>query len=207
MQGACVRHAESFDTPLAYSTCSIGHSNISLIVVYSQNTIKISYSCMPNMAARIKSHNKAVLCPQTKKPDKPCNCRDKPSCPLNGECQTTELIYVASITSGPTKKEYTGMSAPPFKSRHANHMTTTRYEKYSSSTEFSNYIWNLKKSNAQYDVEWRIKDRAQAYSNITKRCSLCTREKYHILNTLGHHPASTSALKWCPSADTRTSIS
>eukprot|EP00117_Sycon_ciliatum_P012421 scpid85002/ scgid13499/ len=73
----------------------------------------------------------------------------------------------------------------PFKSRHANHMTTTRYEKYSSCTEFSNYIWKLKKSNAQYEVEWRIKDRARAYSNITKRCSLCTREKYHILNTLG----------------------
>ena len=153
--------------------------------IFTKNTIKISYSCMPNMAARIKSHNKAVLCPQTKKPEKPCNCRDKPSCPLHGECQTTEMIYVASITSGPTKKEYTGMSAPPFKSRHANHITTTRYEKYSSCTEFSNYIWKLKKSNAQYEVEWRIKDRARAYSNITKRCSLCTREKYHILNTLG----------------------
>ena len=103
---------------------------------------------------------------------------------VNAKPQSWSII-IAFITSGPTKKEYTGMSAPPFKSRHANHMTTTRYEKYSSSTEFSNYIWNLKKSNAQYEVQWRIKDRARAYSNITKRCSLCTREKYHILNMLG----------------------
>eukprot|EP00117_Sycon_ciliatum_P017228 scpid87348/ scgid16315/ len=143
------------------------------------------------MAARIKSHNKAVLCPQTKKPEKPCNCRDKPSCPLNGECKTTELIYYYSIHNVRPHQEgihrymYVGATVEVTPCQRGNHMTTTRYEKYSSSTEFSNYIWNLKKSNGQYEVEWRIKDRARAYSNITKRCSLCTREKYHILNTLG----------------------
>ena len=33
MQCVCARRPESFDTPLAYIACSIGHSNISLIVI------------------------------------------------------------------------------------------------------------------------------------------------------------------------------
>ena len=33
MQCVCARRPESFDTPLAYIACSIGHSDISLVVI------------------------------------------------------------------------------------------------------------------------------------------------------------------------------
>ena len=54
--------------------------------VCSRNTLKVSCSCMPNMATIISSHNKNLLGnkqePKTTIP--PCNCRNSANCPLNG---------------------------------------------------------------------------------------------------------------------------
>ena len=48
------------------------------------NTVKISYSCMPNMSAFISGHNKRIL--EQPKPDLPWYCRVKLNCPLGGKC-------------------------------------------------------------------------------------------------------------------------
>ena len=91
------------------------------------------------------------------------------------------MVYVASIKSGSTLKTYTGMSAPEFKSRHSNHMTTLRHERYDSSTQLARYVRSLKRQDRPYEISCAVKERANAYSNVARRCNLCIAEKYHIL--------------------------
>ena len=56
--------------------------------------IKMSYSCMPNMAAIISRHNKIVLFNKTtaNSTTPPCNCRNKLSCPLEGKCRKSSIV-------------------------------------------------------------------------------------------------------------------
>jgi len=84
---------------------NIGHRFLSLVdkhfpkdhklrKIFSRNTIKISYSCMNNTKQIIDNHNKCIL-NSSKHGDetadnpvdkKSCNCRQKITCPLNGNC-------------------------------------------------------------------------------------------------------------------------
>ena len=108
--------------------------------IFNRNTLKVSYSGMPNMGAVISSHNKSNL--REPEQTKACNCRIKESCPLRGECQTKEIVYEATAES--TSKIYIGLSETPFKGRHANHLTSMRHEKYKNSTELAKHVWELK---------------------------------------------------------------
>ena len=71
--------------------------------IFNKNTLKVSYSCMPNLDSKIKSHNKVLLeSDDAKKADaavKLCNCRDKSKCPLDGKCLTKEVVYQATVVS------------------------------------------------------------------------------------------------------------
>ena len=54
--------------------------------IFNKNTVKLSYSCMPNMGALISGHNKSILTKKEYNTDKPCNCKIKTQCPMNGQC-------------------------------------------------------------------------------------------------------------------------
>ena len=45
--------------------------------IFNKNTLKISYSCMPNLERRIDAHNKSILRERPLQPEKMCNCRSK----------------------------------------------------------------------------------------------------------------------------------
>ena len=147
--------------------------------IFNRNTLKVSYSCLPNMASAIRSHNNSRLKPPQK--ERPCNCRDKPSCPLNGRCQAEEIIYEAEVTSNAGTKRYVGATAPPFKARYGNHLSSMRNERYKQSTELSKHVWSLKEKQQQYEVTWKISERAKAYNSSSKRCQLCLTEKLKII--------------------------
>ena len=68
------------------------HFPTSLILhkIFNKNTVKISYICMENINYVISSHNKIILNPRTTSFG--CNCWKKESCPLNGECLTSQLV-------------------------------------------------------------------------------------------------------------------
>ena len=53
--------------------------------IFNLNTIKISYSSMPNIKNLIKQHNSKILSNDQDKMQWPCNCRMKDSCLLNGK--------------------------------------------------------------------------------------------------------------------------
>ena len=60
--------------------------------IFNRNMVKVSYSCTENMANVIKSHNKKAAM-SNKKSVTACNCRNKGDCPLDGLCQTNDIIY------------------------------------------------------------------------------------------------------------------
>ena len=161
--------------------------------IFNRNTLKLSYSCMPNVHQIITAHNKTILDKQIKaseNPTKECNCRYKESCPLQGKCLTESVVYQATVTrkDNQHKETYVGLTEGPFKTRYNNHTSSFRNEKHKHSTELSKYIWQLKQSSVEYSIRWKILRKCKAYSNKTKRCNLCLHEKYVII----YHPKLSS---------------
>ena len=82
-----------------------------LHAIFNKNTVKVSYSCTQNMSSMIKSHNKTVI-------NKNVNESKLRNCPLNGQCQVTDVIYKCTVFS-PDKpnKVYLGTTEGHFKKR------------------------------------------------------------------------------------------
>ena len=134
---------------------------------------------MPNIKSKIDSHNKAIINKQEKKEQPKCNCRNKTTCPMDGKCQESGIIYQATVTqknNGKTEA-YVGLTETTFKLRYGNHKQTFTNNQQTK-TELSKYIWGLKNNQKQYDIKWKILKKAKPYSNTTKRCNLCMEEKY-----------------------------
>ena len=154
--------------------------------ICNRNTLKLSYSCMPNAASIISSHNKAILTKHTN--TKPtvcdtCSCRRRMSCPLDGKCLTEGVVYQATVKREDTGdiQTYVGITEGSFKSRYNNHTSTFRNPKRKHSTALSRYIWNLKNTNANFLLKWKIIKCCKAYSSRTRRCNLCLYEKFFII--------------------------
>ena len=132
--------------------------------IFNRDTLKVSYSCMPNMSTLIKAHNNRMRRNETHQQAEnnkgsECNCRNKENCPLDGKCQTRSIIYKATVVSGEEEREYTGLTDNAFKQRYANHMSIFRHVKNEKSTELAKHVWKLKrrneKSNGPYSREPR----------------------------------------------------
>ena len=91
--------------------------------IFNRNNVKVSYSSMPKISSIIKSQNKKVLSNDESKSSKSsCNCRDKSSCPLNGNCLQQNVIYCSKVIlrNKYTKKNhphYIGLTESSFKDR------------------------------------------------------------------------------------------
>ena len=78
---------------------------------------------MPNMKQIILNHNKRILNKDNNTESKTtsCNCRIKEACPVNQKCQTSSLIYQATVTRHDNNKEesYIALTDNTFKT-HTN---------------------------------------------------------------------------------------
>ena len=143
------------------------------------------YSCLPNIASIISSHNKKVL---HNKPNiqedinKTCNCHKKTVCPLNGNCLDKQLIYQCTVKESQNDDgvNYIGLTENTFKTRWSQHKHTFKYEEKANSTELSKHVWKLQNKNVNPILSWKVIDHARPYSNGGKLCNLCLTEKYHI---------------------------
>ena len=108
--------------------------------VFNKNTIKLSYSCMTNIAAIISSHNKQVLKPKTE--NYGCNCRDSDSFPLETQCLTSQIVYCADVSKNKDNETtfYYGLTQTSFKERYGNHKRSFGHERYKNDSELSKYI-------------------------------------------------------------------
>ena len=105
------------------------------------------------------------------------------TCPVDGECRRAAVIYKAVVAANSTEKHYIGCSETDFKVRWNNHKSSFKYEAYSDKTRLSQYIWQLKNENADFNVTWKIQRKSKPYSNGSKKCDLCLCEKLEILRS------------------------
>ena len=86
--------------------------------IFNRNTLKLSYSCMPNVQSIISSQNKTIIRKEaSKNTATERNCRAKDACPLQGECQTKAVvIYQAAVTNKAAKEvqTYVGLTENTF---------------------------------------------------------------------------------------------
>ena len=153
--------------------------------IFNKNNVKISYCCMNNMQQIISSNNKKVINKQSSEDNvPPCNCRNKPECPLEGKCLTSNIVYRADVLnlSDHTTRTYLGVCETDFKARYNNHKSSFRYKNKSSSTELSKHIWELNDQNKQFSISWSIAKKCHGYNPVTKSCHLCLSEKVLICN-------------------------
>ena len=154
--------------------------------LFNRNTVKVSYSCTKNMKSIIQSHNKSVLSGKENRDTtgKMCNCRDKPSCPLNGSCLVERSIYQATVTCDDEpdygERFYIGLAEPKFKKRFANHKTSFCNERYEKETELSKEIWRLKRKSRNPKISWKIVRQCAPFNRAGMKCSLCLNEKLEI---------------------------
>ena len=112
-----------------------------------------------------------------------CNCRKKDSCPLNGECLTTKVIYRADVLNEANNDQtfFLGLAERTFKERYSNPKQDVKYIKYQYNTELTKYIRNLKNNSIKYNIRWKVVDKVYGNANSTM-LRLCLTEKHWIIN-------------------------
>ena len=107
---------------------------------------------------------------------------------MGGQCLLTNTIYQATVTQVDSGKveTYTGLASTNWKARLAVHTSSFKNKpkpnaKSSNSTELSNHTWELKESNIEHTISWKILDRAQPFNPSIKICRLCLTEKYYLM--------------------------
>ena len=151
--------------------------------IINRNTVKVSYRCMPNVNKVLSRHNaKVSKLRDVPEPPPGCNCQRGPAtCPLDGQCQTDELVYQATVTRTETRtvETYTGLTGGTFKKRYNKHMWDFKNDE--NATTLSGHIWSLKRENIQYGLSWKILTRGRVFNPVTKTCQLCLKEKFLII--------------------------
>ena len=109
--------------------------------------------------------------------DKKCNCRSKNNCPLNNECLTEAIIYLATVESDNNSKTYIGSCETPFKTRYYNHTKSSHNEKYKHETKLSGYLCELKE-HQNYSIGMEILSKSNNYQCGTRHFNICLTEKH-----------------------------
>ena len=153
--------------------------------IINRNTVKVSYSCMPNVASHISSRNRNILKKSRKSENTPlrtCNCSTPELCPLEGNCMQPAVIYKADVKpDGDAEQHYIGLSEPNFKGRWADHRTSFTFSNYRNKSKLSAFVWDRKYKGQICDIKWSILRRSSPYRAGNDRCNLCLWEKFHIM--------------------------
>ena len=97
--------------------------------LFNKNKVKISCSCMLNMESVAQNQNANLLSNHTTPVrERSCSSRQKSECPLNNECLSESLVYIAVVsqTLSQINKYYYETCEKTFKERYNNHTATFR---------------------------------------------------------------------------------
>ena len=73
-------------------------SKHSLHMMCNRNTVKVNYSCIPNVRQTFDEHSKSKLSKSPATHNKTaCNCQKKTECPLSIKCKTKSVIYQVTV--------------------------------------------------------------------------------------------------------------
>ena len=152
--------------------------------IFNKNNIKVSYSCMDNMAKIINSHNKYVASKKVQANQNLCSCRNPDNCPLDNKCLKSKIVYSAAIITDSQRpsKFYLGICEIEFKTRFNDHKKSFCHRQNEKDTELSKYIWELKDKRAECQIRLSIAPKSSGYNPVTKSCNLCLLEKLLLCN-------------------------
>ena len=156
------------------------HTNLHRL--FNRSSVKVSYSCLPNIQTIINGHNKRILREEAKRQqDNECNCRGGIEyCPISGKCLTKNVVYKAQVQTRNKTHSYIGQASTSFKTRFTNHIQSFNHSKYSN-TSLSKFIWQLKDAGTPYNLNWNILAKSTSYTSSSGKCQLCNMEKTMIL--------------------------
>ena len=137
------------------------------------------------MAKAVARHNVKVLKEDQRVEEQPgCNCEGGPaSCPVQGSCKTKAVVYEAAVTETVSgkKETYCGLTCREFKVRFNEHNNDMRKPGNRLKTKLSSHVWELKDRGIDYEIKWKLLERAPTFNPVTKKCRLCLKEKYFIM--------------------------
>ena len=151
--------------------------------------LKLSYCCLGNIKSEITGNNRRIRTGNSDQlTEKSCNCRSKVEpCPLNGKCQTSNLVYRADIRSDDTDHRiYIGTTGNTFKQRYTGHKTTFKHKKKQNTTELSKYYWKLRDEGKTPTISWSVVRKVNSKFNLRNGCTLCNTERYEIARANKH---------------------
>ena len=151
--------------------------------VVNRNTVKVSYSTMPNMAQQIKQHNNKVIDSDQMEKSGGCNGhRAGRICPIPGDCMAKGVVYGAEVTDLTTggKETYTGLTDGTIRDRIGKHEGNFRH-RHQPGTRLSDHVWKLKDKGSPFTVTWQILCRASSFNPSSGLCRLCLKEKFLIM--------------------------
>ena len=157
--------------------------------IFNRQTVKLSYSCCPNMKSLVTQHNRKLLrqhksntLPAENTSQPTCNCRRKELCPMSGNCLQSAIIYKATVSSSEAEKFYIGATEQTFKKRYPKHKEAINKKNSKAATSLSTYIWSLKDKGEEPTVKWEIVKKCRPYACGSRRCDVCLTEKLCILS-------------------------
>ena len=106
--------------------------------IFSKNTLKLSYSCMPNIKTKRNALNRNILRNTQSKNAKHYNCQQKENCSINGACLKENLVYYATVSYNDKNykpKLYKGSCGTTFKKRYGNHKKSFNVPSYKHDTK------------------------------------------------------------------------
>ena len=183
--------------------------------IFNRNTIKISYSCMNNTKQIIDNHNKCILNSSkhindtadntNTKDSKTCNCRQKNTCPLNGNCLQSSLIYQATVTrkDNSTTVTYIGLTENDFKTRYRNHSASFRQTKLGPLPNSANISGPLKKITLTTIIHGASFHQDRPTTARTKDATSASKKNYSSFADPNYHH-SINVMSSCPHAATET---
>ena len=157
----------------------------SLGKILNIHTIKLSYSCMPNMRALMLRHNDKLLRDSEPPAAAGCNCRKQP-CPMQGNCLIESIVYEAKIHHDDKTVYYYGSTSNAFKTRWRNHTSSFRLPQKQNDTALASHVWEYN-LNPSPKIEWRTvgtRKPVQPKGN----CGICTLEKVTIMKNRACKP-------------------
>ena len=142
---------------------------------------------MPNMDVLISGSNKSKLPKDDVNADLTCNCKENP-CPLQGHCNTKNLVYKAELKSNPTSENYTyiGMTCRKFIEHFRIHKRSFNVED-TNSTTLSKKLRELKADDKPTDINFKTLKITKSYAPGDKFCQLCIAEKHLIIKEIKHN--------------------
>ena len=153
--------------------------------ILNVHTVKLSYSCMPNMRAVMLKHNNKLLSDNVPPAKAGCNCK-KQACPMQGNCLAESIVYEAKLHHDNRTVCYYGSTANAFKTRWRNHTSSFRLSQKQNDTALATHVWE-NGLNPSPNIEWRTvgsRKPVQPKGN----CGLCIFEKITIMKNRNSNP-------------------